>query len=84
MEKQIFIYNKKMLIMRLNEQILRGIIEEELTKSEISSLIANKIDDKLSSAAFKKKVKELASDVVSELFKILWQRNSFWKSSVMN
>lgn len=84
MEKQIFIYNKKMLIMRLNEQILRGIIEEELTKSEISSLIANKIDDNLSSAAFKKKVKELASDVVSELFKILWQRNSFWKSSVMN
>ena len=84
MEIQIFIYNKKMLIMRLNEQILRSIIEEELTKSEISSLIANKIDDNLSSAAFKKKVKELASDVVSELFKILWQRNSFWKSSVMN
>ena len=70
--------------MRLNEQILRSIIEEELTKSEISSLIANKIDDNLSAAAFKKKVKELASDVVSELFKILWQRNSFWKSSVMN
>lgn len=84
MEKQIFIYNKKMLIMRLNEQILRSIIEEELTKSEVSSLIANKIDDNLSSAAFKKKVKELASDVVSELFKILWQRNSFWKSSVAN
>lgn len=73
-----------MLIMRLNEQILRGIIEEELTKSEISSLIANKIDDNLSSSAFKKKVKELASDVVSELFKILWQRNSFWKSPVAN
>ena len=73
-----------MLIMQLNEQILRSIIEQELTKSEISSLIANKIDDNLSSAAFKKKVKELASDVVSELFKILWQRNSFWKSSVMN
>ena len=73
-----------MLIMQLNEQILRSIIEEEFTKSEISSLIANKIDDNLSSAAFKKKVKELASDVVSELFKILWQRNSFWKSSVMN
>ena len=84
MEKQIFIYNKKMLIMRLNEQILRSIIEEELTKSEVSSLIANKIDDNLSSAAFKKKVKELASDVVSELFKILWQRNSFWKTSVVN
>ena len=70
--------------MQLNEQILRGIIEEELSKAEVSSLIAIKIDDKLSSMAFKKKVKELASDVVSEVFKILWQRNSFWKSSVAN
>ena len=70
--------------MQLNEQILRGIIEEELSKAEVSSLIATKIDDKLSSTAFKKKVKELASDVVSEVFKILWQRNSFWKSSVAN
>lgn len=70
--------------MQLNEQILRGIIEEELSKAEVSSLISTKIDDKLSSMAFKKKVKELASDVVSEVFKILWQRNSFWKSSVAN
>ena len=70
--------------MQLNEQILRGIIEEELSKAEVSSLIVTKIDDKLSSMAFKKKVKELASDVVSEVFKILWQRNSFWKSSVAN
>lgn len=70
--------------MQLNEQILRGIIEEELSKAEVSSLISTKIDDKLSSMTFKKKVKELASDVVSEVFKILWQRNSFWKSSVAN
>ena len=70
--------------MQLNEQILRGIIEEELSKAEVSSLIATKIEDKLSSMAFKKKVKEIASDVVSEVFKILWQRNNFWKSSVAN
>lgn len=57
---------------------------EELSKSDINSMIASKIDDKLSSHEFKKIVKNLAADVVSEMFKILWQRNSFWKSSAAN
>ena len=68
--------------MVLTETKLNNIIVEELSKSEITSLINSKLDTKLTSREFKKQVKELAADVVSELFKILWQRNSFWKSSV--
>ena len=70
--------------MILTEEKLNNIIVEELSKSEITSLIASKLDTKLTSREFKKQVKELAADVVSELFKILWQRNSFWKSSASN
>ena len=70
--------------MILTEDKLNRIIFEELNKSEIVSLINSKLDTKLTSREFKKQVKELAADVVSELFKILWQRNSFWKSSVSN
>ena len=33
---------------------------------------------------FEKKVKEISASVLDELFKILWQRNSFWKNSVKN
>lgn len=67
--------------MLLNESKIKELVYEELSKSEVSSMIASKIDNKLSSQEFKKVVKSLATDVVSELFKILWQRNSFWKSS---
>jgi hypothetical protein len=70
--------------MRLNESEIRQIVLEEFTKTEISSMIASKIGDNMNSREFKKKVKELAADVVNELFKILWQRNSFWKSSSVN
>ena len=68
--------------MLLNESKIKELVYEELSKSDVNSMIALKIDNKLSSQEFKKIVKSLAADVVSELFKILWQRNSFWKSSV--
>ena len=78
---KIFIY-KVYIIMVLSDKMLYNIINEEMSKSEITSLINNKIDSNLSSKEFEKKVKEITSDVVSELFKILWQRESFWKNSV--
>lgn len=65
--------------MKVNKSQLREIIEEELSRSDVSSMI----NDKMSSSDFKKKVKSLASEVVNELFKILWQRNSFWKNNVV-
>ena len=70
--------------MLLNESKIKELVYEELSKSDVSSMIASKIDNKLSSQEFKKIVKGLAADVVNELFKILWQRNSFWKSSAAN
>lgn len=70
--------------MRIDENTLYKIINEELSKSDVSSMIISKFEEKLSSREFKKKVKEIAADVVNEIFKILWQRNSFWKSAVSN
>ena len=67
--------------MEINENLVK-LITEELTKSDVSSMISNSIDSKLSSRDFEKKVKEIASDVLNELFKILWQRINMWKCSV--
>ena len=64
--------------MLINKNIVKNIIEEELSRNEVNSMIT----DKMSSQEFKKKVKSIAADVVNELFKILWQRNTLWKSSV--
>ena len=69
--------------MDYNSRRIYSIINEELTKNEVNSMISSKIDSALSSREFKKKVKELSSDVMNELFKILWQRNNFWKSSAV-
>lgn len=65
----------------LNENLVR-MIEEEMSKSEITSLINSKIDANLSSRDFEKKVRELAASILSEFFKTLWQRDSMWKSSI--
>ena len=68
----------------LNESNIRDIIFESLTKTEISSMISNKFKDEINSREFKKKIKEIATDVVNEIFKILWQRNSLWKTAAVN
>lgn len=65
----------------LNENIIK-IIEEELSKSEVTSLINSKLDSNLTSKEFEKKIKSIVADVLSEFFKLLWQRESLWKNSV--
>ena len=68
--------------MNITEDRIIQIINEEMSKTEITSLIKSKIDDKISSSEFEKKVKEITSSVINELFKVLWQRNTFWKDTI--
>ena len=79
---QIFIYKRPFKM--YDRKLLEGLITEELTRSEVSSMIASKIDTKIGSSEFKRKVKELAAEVVSNLFKTLWQRDSIWKSGSLS
>ena len=65
----------------MNKNKQKKYINEELTKSQIDAIVKSKIESVLNSRDSKKKVKELSADVVSEVFKLLWQRNNFWKSS---
>lgn len=67
----------------MNQHKMINIINEELSKSEITSLINDKLDSKMSSKDFEKVVGKIAASVVSELFKVLWQKNNFWKNSVV-
>lgn len=67
--------------LKMNERKLHSIIKEELTNSQVESMINSKLSSALKSTDFKKAVKELSADVVSEVFKILWQRNNMWMDS---
>lgn len=68
----LVIYNK------MDGKKIYHLINEELTRQQVESIIASKLDSAYSSRDFKKAVKELAGDVINEMFKILWQRNNSW------
>lgn len=55
-----------------NERII-NIIAEEVKKSEIMKAIK---DDK----DFEKKVRAIVSDVICDMYRVLWQHNSIFKT----
>jgi hypothetical protein len=57
-------------------------INENITKTDVNSIIQTKINDFVKSKELEKRVRELTSDVISELLKSLWQRDNMWKSSI--
>lgn len=59
--------------MLLNEKTLSKMISEEISKSDVMDIIKN---DK----EFEKRVKKITSDVVTDLFRVLWQHNNIFKS----
>lgn len=66
----------------VSDKRLTEIINEELSKSDVNSMIDRKIDSSISSRDFQSAVKKITADVISELFKTLWQRNSSWMGSI--
>ena len=75
------LYSKNIFIM-VTQKRINEIIKEELSKTDVNSMIQKKLDSEYSSKDFEKKVKEITASAISELFKVLWQRDNFWKSSV--
>lgn len=54
-----------------NEKII-SLITEEMKKSDVMDIIKNDKD-------FEKRVKKITADVVTELFRVLWQHNNIFK-----
>ena len=61
--------------MKLNEveQYATNLICEELEKADLKKYVK---DDK----EFEKRVRQIASDVLTDLFRVLWQHNSLFKN----
>lgn len=59
--------------MKIKSGKMAEIICEEIQKSDIWKSLKNDRD-------FEKRVKELAADVVTDLFRVLWQHNSIFKN----
>lgn len=64
--------------MRNDKEKFKALIKEELSKSDIKSMISTN----MSSREFEKKVKEITTAVVANLFKVLWQRDNLWRGAI--
>ena len=51
---------------------------EDLTKSDITSAI----DSRISSSDFKRQIKDICAEVISDMYRTLWQKKSMWKGDV--
>lgn len=66
----------------IDEEKIRILVKEELTKAEVNSLINNKVDSILQSNEFKRKVKAITADVLEDLYRTMYQKKAFWQLSV--
>ena len=58
---------------KLNEAKIAQLISEELKKSDIIDMFKKDKD-------FEKQVKKITSDVITDLFRVLWQHNGIFKN----
>ena len=62
----------------------RKIINEEITSSEVRSIVNSKIEDLLKDKEFEKRVKELTTDAMEMFFRTMYNKRNFWKSELKN
>ena len=67
----------------ISESRIREIINEEISKTEVESIVSNRLSSAYNSRDFKKAVKDITADVIEDLFRTLWNRSSTWKGGVI-
>jgi len=66
------------------EVIARREMKSFLDTTQAQNVIIKAIQKELGTKKIDDKIVDLATKVVVELFKTLWQRKSFWESSLKN
>ena len=64
------------------ENITRKEIKDFMDTTQAHKIVVKMIQDELGTKKIDDKIVYLATKVVVELFKTLWQRKSFWESSL--
>ena len=69
---------------RYTDKEIREAVNEELSRSDVRSMIDSRIEDYIKEKEFKKAVKELAADALEVFFREMWTKRSVWKGAVKN
>jgi hypothetical protein len=64
------------------EKITRKEIKDFMDSTQAHKIVVKMIQDELGTKKIDDKIVDLSTKVVVELFKTLWQRKSFWESSL--
>jgi hypothetical protein len=64
------------------EKITRKEIKDFMDTTQAHKIVVKMIQDELGTKKIDDKIVDLSTKVVVELFKTLWQRKSFWESSL--
>lgn len=68
----------------INEEYVKKIVSEELSKQEVKNLIDSKISSFLKEKEFETKIKGIISDVFEHFFKNMYNKRGFWKNDLKN
>lgn len=68
--------------MEINDDKLKKIITEELSKNDVRAIMNDKFDNFLDGREFKSHVRNIVADVLDEFFQNLWMKKSFWKGMI--
>ena len=64
------------------EKITKKEIKDFMDSTQATKIVVKMIQDELGTKNIDDKIVDLSTKVVVELFKTLWQRKSFWESSL--
>ena len=59
----------------VSDKIIKKLVTEELSKPEVINLVKKDKD-------IEKRIKEIATEVIVNLFKILWQHRNFYEKNI--
>ena len=64
------------------ERIAKKEIKDFMNSTQVTKIVVKMIQDELGTKKIDDKIVDLSTKVVVQLFKTLWQRKSFWESSL--
>ena len=68
----------------MTQNELRKIIKEDLTKSDVSSMISDRLNSYLRKSELEKDVKKIVADVMEKFYRMMYNKRGFWKNEVSN
>ena len=67
---------------KMNINLLKQIINEELTHSDVRRITNSEIDDYLKSKEFETAVKKLIVDTMEKYYRMMYNKRGFWKGEL--